>query len=377
MKSNSSGGLGRYAARYDKPVLNVSSETIPPYAVMRIVAASQSDQDESYWVDKPNGAAKAKYLINGPLPIDAQQPGNATDTYPTLAIWSGVNPPTAAVEWGPVSGSWHLSINGKGFLILGGVSGSTVRVAAIPPAATTGADFPLIRIRNNSGVPLLNRSIVGIGAPIDVPPGSLVTQPAFQSAAPQAGKVFAVLMSDVAFGDVVDAAPLGIVSCSLDYQNASHERCDPVNGDYAKLRSGATGRARIIWRSLGGVAGGGSLGVQAAYVFIESGGSTRIVKHGMVQSGSQISAATGSYLQPVTPGIGPVYEYDSNPSNPLSVNGSTRSGNMVAGENLSFWLTFAPAASAQRKGLIGIRDPETGLTWAVSEPCAAWPIASG
>ena len=110
-------GTSKWFNRFPHVVQNASGTDAPPYAVLQITGAAAVSADEVYTVTQPNGATKAKYLLNGPQAIAAGGYGAATDVYPATAAGTGA---TSGAEWGPVAGSWTLSPNGKGFLILGG-----------------------------------------------------------------------------------------------------------------------------------------------------------------------------------------------------------------------------------------------------------------
>jgi hypothetical protein len=279
------GPASKYAQRYDKVVKNDGSEEIPPWAVMQIASASLANQDEIYTVVRPNGASKAKHILNGPQTIVAGGYGSGTDSFPAVAGWDGntLNPPTPPQEWGPVNGSWFLSIDGKGFFILGGEGNRLVRVYA-----ASGADFPLIKIKNDSGTFRATRSVVGIGQPVDPPPATLNSQPTFLSDLPGTGGVFAVLMDPCDPGNIVDAAPIGIVACKVNYRGyfngETHNCAEADEGDYGKLVSVKSGRARILWREKQAVMGAGTDGTQWAFVLIDAsaggggGGGLRYVK---------------------------------------------------------------------------------------------------
>lgn len=132
---------------YRVPVKNTTSETIPPHGIMQIVSASEVlVEDAEYRVTKPNGAAKAKYLINGPTEIIANREGFGTNDYPSDAAYNASSgTATPGSEWGPLAGSWLLSFSSdpntaKGYLILGGAhSGdpSLVRVAPLTTSTTS------------------------------------------------------------------------------------------------------------------------------------------------------------------------------------------------------------------------------------------------
>lgn len=248
--------------------LNSTSEVIPPYGVMQVVGASSFGLERVFSVTRPTGVELASYVLNGPQAIQAGGYGAATNSYPADAAYSGT--PVTGAECGPVAGSWLLSVNGKGFYILGGAAGGIVRVTT-KSGTTAGDDFPLVKIVNGSGLSKPFGSIVGYGTPVDPPPGTLCRIPTFQSAAPTAGKPFCVLLQDVAHGDTVDAGPVGVLPVQIDFTDAKHTHADCVTGDYAKLKSGTSGPATILWREKQGTAGAGSLGVQWARVLLDRG----------------------------------------------------------------------------------------------------------
>jgi hypothetical protein len=271
---------------------------------MQIVGASLVGEETVYNVGKPTGAASAKYLVNTPVAIPASSPGAGTDQYPTDAAYITQAVPAGGMEWGPVNNSWLLSPSGKGFLILGGAANGVVRVAA-KAGTSAGDDFPLIKIVNASGLVRQFGNIVGYGAPVDPPPASLNRIPTFQSVPPGAGKPFAVLLNDVASGDTADAAPLGVVNVQINYTDAAHTHAVAITNDYVKLASAADG-ALILWRELGHVAGGGTLGVQWARVRLDP---VAMIDDPWGVVYSTITAASGPRDGPITPGTGLVRLY--------------------------------------------------------------------
>jgi hypothetical protein len=139
-------------------------------------------------------------------------------------------------------------------------------------APNQGDDFPRVKIVNKSGTGRVFGNVVGYGPPTDPPPATLGNAlPTFESAAPTAGKPFAVLLADIAPNDTGDAGPVGVVAVQLDFKDATHEYADAITNDYAKLASAATGPARIIWREKAYISGAGSLGVQWARVRLDNG----------------------------------------------------------------------------------------------------------
>lgn len=258
MKSVQDGN--RPSDKYRVPVFNQASEQVPAFGAMQVIASSNVGDDKGFDIIKPNGTPGAKVYLNGPVPIPVSSYGFGTDEYPADALISGT--PAFNAEIGPVNGSWGLSASGKGFQFLGGLAASLGRVAA-KGGTSAGDDFPLVKIVNASGLPRAFGNIVGFGAPVDPPPGTLHRIPTFLSAAPQAGQPFAVLLSDVGVGATVDAAPIGIVAAALlNFTDATHTRADAVNNNYGNAASGTDGPGVILWRANQGIAGGGTLGLQ-------------------------------------------------------------------------------------------------------------------
>jgi hypothetical protein len=254
------------------PVFNTTGETVPPYGVMQIAGASLVGDDTLYHIIKPTGSANAKYVINSPADFPSQGYGFATDLYPADAATIGIA--IAGQEWGPIADSWRLAPNGKGFLILGGIVLGLARVASIPPAAGQGADFPVIHIRNDSGLPRPKWSVWRVGTALTPPPDAPI-QPTFASLAPQEGEPFVVSFADVGVdpeNNIVDAAPVGIVAVQIDYTDLGHKKAECITGDYAKLKSVDNGPATIEWREKQHLSGGLSLGLQWAFVLLDRQG---------------------------------------------------------------------------------------------------------
>jgi hypothetical protein len=109
---------------------NASSETIPPFSVMRITGAENTDQPEHairFIVEKPNDDFKTHYLINGPTRVPAGTDGFAT----TLAqagyvAYNGSDgvPSISDIEWGAKQNQWTLAKYRPGFHICGGTKTS-------------------------------------------------------------------------------------------------------------------------------------------------------------------------------------------------------------------------------------------------------------
>lgn len=290
---------------YRVPIFNASGEDIPPHACVQIAGATTVDDDTVFSVIKPTGTANAKFLINAPVAIESGGYGSATDFYPTTAAVLGL--PVEGQEVGPIVNTWQLSVSGKSFLCLGGAAGGYARVAAIPPSAGQGADFPIIRIVNQSGFDRPSRTVFGIGTPIDVPPDSLPLQPWFASDAPVAGEPFAISLYQVAAGDTVDAAPVGVVAVQINHTDGSHTRADCITGDYAKLASNKDGPALILWRERELISGPSSLGLQWAFVLLDRAGAAATGGSTIATFESNSNIAAGEPNAP-TQGMGAVWD---------------------------------------------------------------------
>lgn len=117
---------------------NASAETIPPFSVMRITGAENTEQPEHairFIVEKPNDDFKTHYLINGPMAVAAGDDGFGTTLaqadYVAYRSASGT-PALSDWEWGAKSGQWTLEKNRPGFHVCGGTkttAGVNVMVA--------------------------------------------------------------------------------------------------------------------------------------------------------------------------------------------------------------------------------------------------------
>jgi hypothetical protein len=137
----------------------------------------------------------------------------------------------------------------------------------------TSGDYPIIFIEYDGGLPLLNRSIVGIGGPIAPYPtqafpndAELPLQPGFHSTPPQQGVPFAILLSGASKFDVVQAVTVGVVAVQVNYTSASHAYADVEDQNYYRLKSSSSGPAFILWRQNAHLTGNATFGVQWALV---------------------------------------------------------------------------------------------------------------
>jgi hypothetical protein len=308
MEHSRPGKSSQLRQRYDKRVKNTSGSTIPPFGIMRITGATKYGEDEFYNVAQPSGSGSEKYLLNGPQEIVSGGEGSATDDYPAVARYDGTGGTPIPTElWGPF-GSFSLSVNGTGFLIVGTPENGLVRVAEAGPLATAGADFPIIIVRNMSGTARGNRSIFSLSTPISVPPDQLPIQPYINSAAPDAGKFWVVSLSNVNHLDYVDCAPVGVLAVQIDYRGQEysndalrHDFVDAQEGNYSVLKSSQDGPGRILWRAKQGVSGSATQGVQWAIINLDHQG---ILSSPRILITTEVTAATGTRGNPLTPGKG-------------------------------------------------------------------------
>lgn len=116
--------------RYDRPFLNVSGETIPPFAVMQFDGwDSDADGLAVFRARKPDGNGKV-YLINGPSSVPVRNDsarltgiGLGTIAHGAYALFDEELTPELNQELGPVADQWHLG-DGSGFFVMGDVQGS-------------------------------------------------------------------------------------------------------------------------------------------------------------------------------------------------------------------------------------------------------------
>ena len=133
-------GRKSYLELCDKPAFNGGSETAPPFAVLQVTNwTADRDGNDLFTFKKPDGKGKF-YLVNGPFPIPAGKPGDATTHDGAYALYEGSLPSQSAeslAEWGPKSGSWAISKDGKGFVIVGDPGGSPGSQPGFPAGAST------------------------------------------------------------------------------------------------------------------------------------------------------------------------------------------------------------------------------------------------
>ncbi len=124
---------------------NTSGQEIPAYACMRIVDAIEVDNDIVFEVDQPNDEDQPFYLVNGPLAVPANtaegegQAAVEKEGRGTTLMQAGYvlvsGGPTFGDVWGPTNGTWEISGDGKGFLMLGSAVSDPTRAAAVQQMA--------------------------------------------------------------------------------------------------------------------------------------------------------------------------------------------------------------------------------------------------
>lgn len=113
---------------YPIPFRNDSGETIPAFAVMRVLPSVSLGSIPMIAVGKPNSTFKRRYLVNGPFPVSGAS-GQNTFGLGTWAdqsayvLYDDANTPAEGEEWGPSNGSWKIKKYRYGFHILGGATG--------------------------------------------------------------------------------------------------------------------------------------------------------------------------------------------------------------------------------------------------------------
>lgn len=101
---------------------NLSGETVPPLAVMRVTGAGFHLGQRLITIGKPNTSFDCTYLVNGPHADVANgfygwahRIGDAT----RVLYNSGSGTPSVNEEWGPADDQWTLEKYRYGFTILG------------------------------------------------------------------------------------------------------------------------------------------------------------------------------------------------------------------------------------------------------------------
>lgn len=101
---------------------NDSGETIPAFGVIKISDTVQQQDIYLYKGEKPDPDTTPSHLvfyINGPFDVvDGDEGLCYVPTSGVWALYDSANTPAVNESWGPAEGSWELSKDGTGFLIL-------------------------------------------------------------------------------------------------------------------------------------------------------------------------------------------------------------------------------------------------------------------
>jgi hypothetical protein len=249
------------------------------------------------------------------------------------------------------------------------VAGLPVRLADSAGTGPSGEDFPIVKIKNVSGLPKTVGSIVGYGVSLSPPPASFPRLPEFESAVPAVDKAFAILLADSEVNTTVDAAPVGVVATQINLTDATHTWANVIANDYAKLASGTSGPVRILWREKQNILGSQTIGIQ--WALVELGRALAAESNrGVVYS--IVSASSGFRDGPQTPGTGLVRLY-TKPTGEAGTAWEPGATTLV-----ETWM-HANSASGKPVLLRESRKLPNGspLYEIIAEGCASVPIQSG
>lgn len=112
-------------------VKNVSGETIPAFAVLRVVESVEENGTVYLTVAKPNHTNTHVLLLNSPKNIPVGKYGEATRDV-AFALYDDDETPAFGEKWGLMSGSWKLTKDHPGAIIIGGEEDGRVLVKLVP-----------------------------------------------------------------------------------------------------------------------------------------------------------------------------------------------------------------------------------------------------
>jgi hypothetical protein len=122
----------------------------------------------------------------------------------------------------------------------------------------SGIDEAFIRVQNDTGATLERFQVVGIGSPAiaptsDTEPAAFFSEWPMMASVPSAAHrgSFAVMLDGAANGTLAIAKVAGDVLVKVDVTDETHRFAEVITGDVAKLSSGATGSAQILWKESG------------------------------------------------------------------------------------------------------------------------------
>lgn len=168
----------------------------------------------------------------------------------------------------------------------------------------------IIKVRNDSGAAVDRFGVLGLGNPVVTPTDSLgefqrqiVLIGTTPTAASHTGK-FAIMREPVPSGAIGEAFVAGACIVQINVTDATHALADVADGDAAKLASGTSGAAKILWKESGTgtkwavVFFGASVADPAVTVKITGTASGGGKYNGRVLTGTSTAIATGNLGMP-------------------------------------------------------------------------------
>lgn len=297
---------------------NNSGETAPAFAAVGIYDSLRTADKNILQGSKP--MAGLDIGINFPADCPSGSNSKLTKTVGFVLYDPVDGTPAVGQEWGIITGSWKIRRSAKGIKILGQADGTKVR-AQILPGVTSSADLPVIYIVNIKGLPLQNRNIVGIGTPLFQPSGPnptadyLPNQPTFYSAEVKANAPFAILLGNVANGDIVQAMTVGTWAIQVNVTDITHKWAITQDSNNIWMVSSNYGPCRILWKERQGAAGNAALGLQWAYIqtpWVEPHEEDiRAISFGTTPAAVMHQPTNPNQPTYITPGVGFAFRYIS------------------------------------------------------------------
>lgn len=113
---------------------NATTETIPPFAVLRATGAIQVEGQAVLTANQPNSDGGSSYLFNGPFAVPTGGFGSCTAEFPCFAAHDLADAPSTGEEWGAAAGSWRLKKGNSGYKVVGGSIDGRVEIMPSEPA---------------------------------------------------------------------------------------------------------------------------------------------------------------------------------------------------------------------------------------------------
>ena len=101
------------------PFRNDASETVPGFAVLRVVGVMQLEGQAVLRVEQPNGTYERLYYVNGPVPVALGEYGVCCAGQPAFVAYDTGSTPATGESWGAKDGEWKLFPHRPGFTLLG------------------------------------------------------------------------------------------------------------------------------------------------------------------------------------------------------------------------------------------------------------------